>query len=89
MTAVEVVVVRNGQRGPLHLAIPTGPARWTAACGRSVASTRVTVWTHETGGDVWGEVRTCPDCQRLAMRAVDTTQLARLAGWTRPGRRAA
>lgn len=80
---VEVVIVRNGQRGPLHLAIPVGVERWAAACGRTVAGSRVFVWGMATGGDVWGEVRTCGDCARLGDRAETTTELALLAGWTR------
>lgn len=78
---VEVVVARNGVLGPLHLAIPTAPGRWSAACRRQLAGDRVHTWTAETGGDVWGEVRTCPDCLDLGEQVEDTLQLAILAGW--------
>lgn len=81
---VEVVVARNGILGPLHLAIPTGPGRWSAACRRQLAGERVHTWTAETGGAVWGEIRTCPDCLALGDRAADTLHLAVLAGWMRP-----
>jgi hypothetical protein len=85
---VEVVVARNGTLGPLHLAIPV-EGRWLAACRtpagvrRELAGDRVAVWTQETGGAVWGEVRTCPDCLDLGEAATDTEQLAILAGWVR------
>lgn len=84
---VEVVIARNGTLGPLHFAIPLGDGRYLAACRttgggrRLLAAPRVDVWTHRTGGDVWGEVRTCPDCADLGDEARDTVQLARLAGW--------
>lgn len=81
---VEVVIVRNGIRGPLHLAIPVAEQRWAAACGRTVGGGRVFVWSDRTGGDVWGEVRTCPECERLGDRAESTTDLATLAGWSTP-----
>lgn len=86
---VEVVIARNGTLGPLHLAIPIGPGRWAAACTqggkrRMLAGDRVKVWTQDTGGDVWGEVRTCTDCLYLGDEARDTLHLAELAGWSRP-----
>lgn len=87
--AVEVVIARNGTLGPLHLAIPVGPGRWAAACRtpngerRTLAGERVKTWTDRNGGDVWLEVRTCPDCAELGERARDTIELAHLAGWSR------
>lgn len=80
---VEVVIARNGTLGPLHLAIPVAPGRWLAACRRTVRGPRVHTWRHDSPAHPWLEVRTCPACQALGARASSTTELARLAGWSR------
>jgi hypothetical protein len=85
---VEVVIVRNGHHGPLHLAIPIGGDRWAAACRlrdrrRILTGEGVRTWGFRDPCP-WLEVRTCGDCADLGERARDTIHLAQLAGWTRP-----